>query len=122
MKYEDARDQVFNLIQTFDCGYNFDDELILEDDQVIETDFGWVFFYNTKKYLESGNHAFYLLGNAPIIFDNRDESIHGTGTLYPVDYYIKRHKDSYNPDNGKFEKKNLLNKWWKFVVNILKLK
>ncbi len=122
MKYEDARDKVFNLIKSFDCGCDRDDELILEDEKVIETDFGWVFFYNSKKCLEPGNPTLRLAGNGPIIFDNRDESIHQTGTGRPVSYYIKRHKNSYRPNKTGSLEKNLPNGWWKFIVNILKLK
>ena len=47
------------------------------------TDFGWVFFYNSKKYLETGEIRFALAGNAPLIVDALDGSLHVTGTAQP---------------------------------------
>lgn len=33
----------------------------------LEYDFGWVFFWNTKRFMESGDHRHGLVGNAPLI-------------------------------------------------------
>jgi len=65
-------------------------ELILED--TIEDDFGWVFFYNSKEYLDTGNILFMLAGNAPIIVDKFDGSVHETGTAEPIEVYIEQYK------------------------------
>lgn len=67
------------------------------DDQTTETSFGWVFCYNSKKFIETGELIYALAGNAPIIFDNRDESIHVTGTSKGVNFYIQKHQDNYVP-------------------------
>ncbi len=60
----------------------------------IEQDFGWVFFYNSKEYLESGNLSYMLAGNAPIIIDKADGSLHFTGTSNPIDYYIEKYREN----------------------------
>lgn len=70
-----------------------DDFVIVEND-TIETDFGWVFFYNSKQYLESGNISHALAGNAPIIVDRLTGEIAETGTAHDIDYYIQRYRDS----------------------------
>jgi Immunity protein 35 len=58
----------------------------------LEQDFGWVFFYNSKEFIESGNLSDMLAGNAPLIVDKFDGSVHVTGTAYPIEFYIKEFK------------------------------
>ncbi|OUC16483.1 MAG: hypothetical protein B0A82_01415 [Alkalinema sp. CACIAM 70d] len=95
MKYEAAKKLVSEFINL--RLESDEDEFVIDDEEVIETDFGWVFPYNSKKFLESGELIYALVGNAPIIFDNRDETIHITGTSHDVDYYIDQHKTTYIP-------------------------
>lgn len=66
---------------------NADATLQLVEDATIEKAFGWVFFYNSSKYLESGSPSDALLGNAPIIV-KRDGTLHATGTAHPIEHYI----------------------------------
>jgi hypothetical protein len=61
--------------------------LKLVEDATIEKTFGWVFFYNSAKYLESGSFSDALMGNAPIIV-GRDGAIHVTGTAHPIEHYL----------------------------------
>ncbi|GAA0561926.1 YrhB domain-containing protein [Chitinophaga japonensis] len=61
-------------------------ELLLDD--VIEFEYGWVFFYQSKEYLKTGDILDALGGNAPIIVNKFDGSLHITGTAHPVEKYI----------------------------------
>jgi hypothetical protein len=45
-----------------------------------EYDFGWVFCYNIKEYMDSRNTSQALAGNAPLILDRGDGKIYVTGT------------------------------------------
>lgn len=72
------------------------DLAIIESD-TIEGDFGWVFFYQSKKCLESGDFSDALVGNAPLLVSKRDGSLHETGTAEPVEFYIENFKRSGNP-------------------------
>ena len=38
----------------------------INNDKTIERPFGWVFFYNSKKFLETRDMRFRLAGNGPI--------------------------------------------------------
>ena len=96
MKYEAAKNLVYEFINSR-YEDNDDDEFVIVEGQIIETEFGWVFPYDSKKFLESGELIDAVLGNSPIIFDNRDETIHITGTSHGVEYYIDRHKKYYVP-------------------------
>ena len=64
--------------------------LVLVSEQ--EYDFGWVFCYNTKEYMESKNIRHAIAGNAPLIFDRRDGLIYVTGTAFPLDHYIEEYR------------------------------
>jgi hypothetical protein len=69
-------------------------ELALLDQHTIERDFGWVFFYNSKRYIETGDFRDALAGNAPIVVMKTDGSIHVTGTAHPIAHYLKRFEGS----------------------------
>lgn len=62
--------------------------LVILDDETIERGFGWVFFYQSREYLETGDLSQQLAGNAPIIVDREDGSVHTTGTAEPVEHYL----------------------------------
>ena len=67
-------------------------ELMLMEAQTLEWDFGWVFFYNSKAYMLTGDPLHLIAGNAPFIVDKRDGSIHETGTAEPVEFYLERYE------------------------------
>src|SRR5688572_834819 len=69
-----------------------DKEIVLLENQTIERPFGWVFFYDTKAYVEGGDFRDALLGNAPLIVDRHDGSVHETGTGEPVEFYISQYE------------------------------
>jgi hypothetical protein len=64
-------------------------ELVLLVDQTIERSFGWIFFYDSKRYIETGDIRHALAGNAPVIVTKADGQIHETGTAYPLEHYLK---------------------------------
>ncbi len=66
-------------------------ELVLIDQHTIERPFGWVFFYDAKRHVETGDFRYALAGNAPIVVTNTDGRIHETGTAYPLEHYLKEY-------------------------------
>jgi immunity protein 35 of polymorphic toxin system len=66
-------------------------ELRRLDGHTIESDFGWVFFWQSQRFLETGNFSEQLAGNAPLIVDRRDGALHGTGTAHPTEHYIRQY-------------------------------
>jgi hypothetical protein len=59
--------------------------------KVREFPVGWVYFYDSAIHDEtrSENHA--LAGNAPILVDRFDGSLHVTGSARPIEEYIERY-------------------------------
>jgi hypothetical protein len=95
MEYQTAKKIIFDFINTrFDSA---DDEYVIIDEEVTETEFGWVFPYQSKKFLETEELIYAAIGNAPIIFDARDDSIHVTGTAHAISFYIEQHRNEYIP-------------------------
>lgn len=72
-------------------------DFVIKDDESIETPFGWIFCYDSRMFVETGELIYALAGNAPIIFDNRDESIHITGSSRGIDFYVGEHLKNYKP-------------------------
>jgi hypothetical protein len=65
-------------------------ELVLLDERTMERDFGWIFFYNSKSYLETGEIRHTLAGNTPIVVTRADGKAHLTGTALPVERYLEK--------------------------------
>ncbi len=63
-------------------------DLMLLDGETIEGSFGWVFFYDTRRFVETGNALVRAVGNSPLIVDREDGSVHVTGTGHPIDFYV----------------------------------
>jgi hypothetical protein len=72
---------------------------VIVDDRTIEREFGWVFFYDSKEYLATGDISHAVLGNAPVIVDRRG-SVHHTGTAHPVEHYIRQYERSRGASSG----------------------
>ena len=70
-------------------------ELAVLDDRTIETDFGWVFFWNSKRYLETDEFQYALAGNGPLIVDRRDGSIHETSTAEPIEEIMENYRRAH---------------------------
>jgi hypothetical protein len=67
--------------------------LVLQPEHTIERAFGWVFFYDSKEFVDSADIRYALVGNAPLIVDRADGSIHVTGTAEPIQFYIKKYEE-----------------------------
>lgn len=65
---------------------------VILDEETIERSFGWVFFYQSREHLETGDLSSMLAGNAPLIVDREDGSVHVTGTAEPVELYLARYE------------------------------
>jgi hypothetical protein len=73
-------------------GSNGHIEVCILADRTLETDFGWVFFYESEHVCRGGHFAHKLVGNAPLIVDRIDGSLHVTGTANPVEFYIEEYR------------------------------
>lgn len=59
--------------------------------EVAEFPVGWVFYWDSRRHQESGHFSDALAGNAPVLVDRTDGSVHWTGTARPVEEYVERY-------------------------------
>jgi hypothetical protein len=87
-----SRGQAKQLAQTFLDSQSGDAgcQVAILDSATLERAFGWVFFYQSREYLESGNPSHLLAGNAPLIVSRATGDLVVTGTAEPIENYIAR--------------------------------
>ena len=63
-------------------------EIMLLDDQTLETEFGWIFFYDYREAVEKKDLDLSMIGNAPILVEKATGDHRFAGTAHPIEYYI----------------------------------
>jgi hypothetical protein len=58
-------------------------ECVILDQCTREEDFGWVFFFQSRKYMETQVLSWALAGNGPIIVMREDGEVHRLGSADP---------------------------------------
>lgn len=71
--------------------------LKIQDELTEEYDFGWVFFYNSVKFIETGDFRETLGGNAPLIVNKNSGDLIETGTAQEASYYINNYTKTGDP-------------------------
>ena len=69
----------------------------LIEERTREEDFGWVLFYNTEEFVRTGDRAWQLAGNAPLIVDRVSGVLTVTGTAHPIEHYILEYRRNRGP-------------------------
>ncbi|WP_415891504.1 YrhB domain-containing protein [Neptuniibacter sp. PT8_73] len=61
-------------------------------EETIEKPWGWVFYYQSKEYVETRDFRHMLAGNAPIIVNRITGELWHTGTAFDIEHYIKEYE------------------------------
>ncbi len=96
-----TKDQAAKLVEnevckTAEC-LPEDDEIVLIPEATIEKSWGWVFFYTSKKWLETQDISYALVGNAPFIVERSSGKLIQIGTAHGIEYYIENYERYGNP-------------------------
>ena len=59
------------------------DPFVVIEKNTIEKPFGWVFFYNSKRFVETGESRYRLAGNGPVIVNKHTGSVEFFGSTKP---------------------------------------
>ncbi len=59
--------------------------VVLLKDRFEESEFAWVFFYDSEKHLETGDYKDALVGGGPILIDKFDGSVHSFGSAFSLE-------------------------------------
>jgi len=73
------------------------DVAIVLDDETIERPWGWVFFYNSRRFVETGDVRSCLGGNAPLIVERTSGRLLETGTAQDIGFYLSNYEATGDP-------------------------
>lgn len=59
------------------------------DDATRTTDYGWIFFYNSRRFLQTGDNSARLAGNGPVIVEKNSGKATRLGTARGIENQIK---------------------------------
>jgi hypothetical protein len=65
--------------------------------RAIAKSYGWVFFWDSREFIETKNPRKRIAGNAPVIVDRVDGEVRVTGTAEPLEYYLSKYEASLPP-------------------------
>jgi Immunity protein 35 len=71
-----------------------DSDLIIVDKATIEKPYGWIFSYDSKKFLESGDFTYSLLGNGPVVVDKETMEVKELGGGPFVERFIAEYEEN----------------------------
>lgn len=69
-------------------------EVQIYKDNIIKKEYGNIYFYESKDYIETGIFGYRLLGNAPFLVEKETGRIVNFGTAYDDDYYIEAYENN----------------------------
>jgi Immunity protein 35 len=70
---------------------------VIVDDATLAKPYGWIFFCQSRAYLESGNFSDILAGNATLIVDRFDGELRVTGTARSIEEYLAAYESTLPP-------------------------
>jgi len=77
--------------------------MVILEEHTIEKEYGWIFFYDWKRWLETRSYRYKALGNVPIVVEKNDGSIHSLKMSHSSmqdnikEYEERRGKTDYDP-------------------------
>lgn len=95
--YEEASARVEEAQARWPDAQETGDSLVILHGHTLEKPWGWVFFYTSKQFLETGDSRFALAGNAPYIVERESGRLIQTGTALPLDEYIANYERTGDP-------------------------
>lgn len=69
-------------------------EIVLNVKKIMDKDYGWVFFYNSAEFYQTGDPGRSLIGNGPFIVEKDFGDIVQLSSALPLDELLKGYEDS----------------------------
>ena len=89
-----TRDDAKRLVEARLASDAGSEDFVVVESSIIERPFGWIFFYNTREFLETDNFSSALAGNAPYIVNRFTGALVATGTAHPIEHYLSAYEAS----------------------------
>lgn len=90
MTLDDARRAVLALLNR-NAGAS-SEELVLLEERTLEKPYGWVFFFNTKRFAETRDLVHALGGNGPVVVERETGRISPLGSARPPETEIAEYE------------------------------
>ena len=74
--------------------FHQDDQLVIVHEATIEKLYEWIFFYTSKRWLETSETRFAVAGNAPFLVSRDTGQVHVFGTANSIDRYIEEYEQA----------------------------
>jgi hypothetical protein len=68
------------------------DSLVVVDKWTQEKPYGWIFFFNSKRYLDTKISEYRLGGNGPVVFERDSGEVIPLGTALPTEEAIEEYE------------------------------
>jgi len=95
LSYREARERALAQMRSSPVDLPPGDELVLVDDDTLEREWGWVFFFASRRWRETGDPTWRSEGHGPLIVNRFDGSVHATGTGRPSEYHVTRYETEF---------------------------
>lgn len=69
-----------------------ENQAVIIEDATIEKDYGWIFFYQSKRYLTTGEMRHRLAGNGPILIEKDTGAVRRFGSACAPEEYIEEYE------------------------------
>lgn len=79
--------------------YTPGDRLVVLEEETIEKEYGWIFFYTSRRFNETGDPNYLVAGNAPIVVNRRTGKLTWLGTAEPFEKYLRQYEESLTADD-----------------------
>lgn len=97
MSKEDAQKAVLDNLNPHPELSKFDDEIAIDPSVFYETKYSWIFSCNSKRYLETGNRLYRLLGLRLVAVEKQKGRVYPIGTGYSDRVLIALHESMFYP-------------------------
>ena len=85
-----AKEIVYAEINKPDGHWPDKPEMIILDEHTVEKDYGWVFYWTSRPWYETGDFQYAIAGNGPISFGRVDGTLYHCGTSAPLEERIQQ--------------------------------
>lgn len=91
-------DQAMTIARQALAAWNSDElEVVIREEMTESHPVGWVFFYNSRRFLDTGDCNQALAGNVPLIVTRQEGKFFFTGPHHEIAYYIRNLELTGNP-------------------------
>jgi hypothetical protein len=73
------------------------DTYAVRESDAFETTYGWVFYCNSRSFLETGSRRYFVRGLGYVVVEKSDGSVHFLGTIYSLTTKLKIYEAKRKP-------------------------